>query len=146
MPRRVRIATYVSTAELADLYGAARDPVERSQCHILWLLAQGRSRAETARITGYSVRWVSEVVRRYNAEGPAALRDHRHASPGAMPLLSAEQQRELWAALHGPAPNGGAWRSRDVSEWIPARTGRVVPIQRGWAYLRKLGSRDRPVR
>src|SRR5918995_6385805 len=143
MARRVQLADHLSAAELACRYHCATDPVERTQFHILWLLAQGRSRQEVAEVTGYSLRWISAVVKRYNAEGPDALCDRRHANPGAAPVLTPEMQQDLRLALHGPAPNGGQWRSRDVSDWIAARIGREVSVQRGWVYLIKLGSRSR---
>jgi transposase len=143
MARRVRLAPHLDATELACRYHCATDPVERTQFHILWLLAQGRSRRQVAEVTGYSPRWISAVIKRYNAEGPGALCDHRHANRGAAPVLTPELQHDLRLALHGPAPNGGQWRSRDVSEWIAARIGREVPLQRGWAYLLKLGSRSR---
>jgi hypothetical protein len=143
MPRRVRLAPHLAANELACRYHCARDPVEGTQFHIVWLLTQGRSRHEVAEVTGYSPRWISAVVKRYNTEGPGALRDRRHANPGAPPVLRPELQHDLRLALHGPAPNGGPWRSRDVSDWIAAHIGREVPVQRGWTYLMKLGSRSR---
>jgi hypothetical protein len=142
MPRRVQLARHLEATELGCRNHCATDPVERTQFHILWLLAQGRSRREVAEVTGYSPRWISAVVKRYNADGPGALCDRRHANPGAAPVLRPDLQHDLRLALHGPAPNGGPWRSRDVSEWIAARIGREVPVQRGWAYLIKLGSRS----
>jgi transposase len=142
MPRRMQLARHLEATELGCRYHCATDPVERTQFHILWLLAQGRSRREVAEVTGYSPRWISAVVKRYNADGPGALCDRRHANPGAAPVLRPDLQHDLRLALHGPAPNGGPWRSRDVSEWIAARIGREVPVQRGWAYLTKLGSRS----
>jgi hypothetical protein len=143
MPRRVQLADHLTAAELACRYHCATDPVERTQFHILWLLTLGRSREQVAEVTGYSPRWISAVIKRYNAEGPGALCDRRHANAGAAPVLTPELQHELRLALHGPAPNGGPWRSRDVSAWIAARIGREVPVQRGWVYLIKLGSRTR---
>jgi hypothetical protein len=138
----MQLARHLEATELGCRYHCATDPVERTQFHILWLLAQGRSRREVAEVTGYSPRWISAVVKRYNADGPGALCDRRHANPGAAPVLRPDLQHDLRLALHGPAPNGGPWRSRDVSEWIAARIGREVPVQRGWAYLTKLGSRS----
>lgn len=143
MPRRVQLEPHLDATELACRYHCAPDPVERTQFHILWLLARGRSRQQVAEVTGYSPRWISAVVKRYNTEGPGALCDRRHANPGAAPVLTPELQDDLRLALHGPAPNGGQWRSRDVSDWIAARIGREVPVQRGWVYLLKLGSRSR---
>ena len=73
----------------------------RSQWQILWLLAQGMPTAQVAQVTGYGVRWIQEIARRYRA-GPEAIGDRRHTNPGAAPLLD---------ATHAGARC--AWRSRD---------------------------------
>ncbi len=118
----------------------------RSQWQMLWLLANGTATAEVAQVTGYTVRWVQEVARRYRA-GPAAIRDRRHGNPGAAPLLDAAQQEQLRLALGGPAPDGGLWTGRHVSHWIGRITGRPVDPARGWEWMRRLGftpQRPRP--
>jgi len=120
--------------------------VARSQWQMLWLLAQGVPTARVAAATGYSVRWVQEVARRYRA-GPAAVGDRRRANPGAAPLLDPAQQERLRAALAGPAPDGGLWTCRGVAAWMGEALGRPVSEQRGWEWMRRLGytpQRPRP--
>jgi transposase len=138
---RFTVAAHLSAEELARRYRAARDPVERSRWQMIWLLVSGRSLGEVAAVTGYSTRWVREVVRSYNANGVMALADQRHANAGAAPLLDAQGQAALAAALHEPPPDGGRWSGRQVAAWI-ARwlhrpPGSVAPA-RGWEYLRRL--------
>jgi hypothetical protein len=75
---------------------------------------RGMPTAQVAAVTGYGVRWIQEIARRYRAE-PEAIGDQRHTNPGATPLLDATQQAVLHQALAGPAPDGGsgvaaAWR------------------------------------
>jgi Winged helix-turn helix len=77
MGRRIIMAGHASADELEAQYRGVSDPVERSQRQIVWLLACGRSRAEVATLTGYSTRWISTVLARYNAAGPAGLSDRR---------------------------------------------------------------------
>ena len=140
------IASHLSIADLEQRYRQAGDPVARSQWQILWLLAGGLPTAEVARVTGYSVRWVQEIARRYRA-GPAAIGDRRHSNPGAAPLLNGEQQEQLRAALAGPTPDGGIWTCRQVAAWIGERIGRPVDPARGWEWMRRLGftpQRPRP--
>ena len=67
------VAGHLSAAELGRRYRAARDRVERGHLQVVWLLVQGRSRSEVARVMGLSGLWVAEVVRRYNAKGPDGL-------------------------------------------------------------------------
>jgi transposase len=147
MPRRLAVADRLPVAELERRYRAARDPVERTHWHLVWLVAAGRSCAEAAAVTGYCVDWARALIARYNAGGPAALGDRRHANPGGAPLLSAAQQAELRAALAGPAPDGGLWTGRKAAGWIGERVGRPVHEARGWEYLHRLGftpQRPRP--
>jgi transposase len=146
MARRLVIAPHLTVTELEQRYRGSGDPVARSQWHILWLLAGGRSTAEVARGTGYSVRWIQEIARRYRA-GPAAIGDRRHTNPGAAPLLNQAQQAQLRAALAGSAPDGGIWTCRSVARWMSQTLGRPVSEQRGWEWMRRLGftlQRPRP--
>ena len=87
---RFGVADHLGAEEVTVRYRAARDPVERGRWPMIRLLVAGRSLAEVAEVTGYSTRWVREVVRRYNETGPEGLADGRHANPGAAPLLDAE--------------------------------------------------------
>lgn len=140
------IAPHLTVAELEQRYRHAGDPVARSQWQMLWLLADGMATAEVARVTGYTVRWVQEVARRYRG-GPEVIGDRRHGNPGAPPLLDAAQQERLRAALAGPAPDGGLWTCRQVAVWIAEAIGRPVDPTRGWEWMRRLGftpQRPRP--
>jgi transposase len=142
MSTRFSVAAHLSAEELAARYRAARDPVERSRWQMVWLLVSGRPLAEVAAVTGYSTRWVREVVRRYNDEGPGpdSLADRRHANAGGAPLLDAAGRAALTAALTEPPPEGGLWTAAKVAKWIGERTGREkVPAQRGWDWLRRTG-------
>jgi transposase len=137
---RFGVADHLDLEEVTARYRAARDPVERGRWQMIRLLVAGRSLAEVAEVTGYSTRWVREVVRRYNADGPDGLADGRHANPGAAPLLDAEGRAALEAALAQPPQGGGLWTCARVAAWIADRTGReTVPAQRGWVYLRRTG-------
>jgi transposase len=146
MARCVTVAPHLTVEQLHRRYREAEDPVARSQWQMLWLLAQGVPTARVAATTGYSVRWVQEVARRYRA-GPAAVGDRRRANPGAAPLLDPAQQERLRAALAGPAPDGGLWTCRGVAAWMGEALGRPVSEQRGWEWMRRLGytpQRPRP--
>jgi transposase len=137
---RFGVADHFGLEELAVRQRAARDPVERGRWQMIRLLVAGRSLAETAEVTGYSTRWVREVVRRYNEQGPDGLADRRHANPGAAPLLDADGRAALEVALAQPPQGGGLWTCAKVAAWIADRIGREeVPAQRGWVYLRRAG-------
>src|SRR3954464_654107 len=133
------LAAHLSPAELGQRYRAARSPIERSHLQIVWLLSRGRSEREVARVTGYGRRWVGEVARRYEEGGPDGLGDRRRGNVGAEPLLGAEDEAALRAALSTPPADGGVWTGPKVATWMAVRLGRKVWPQRGWDYLRKLG-------
>jgi len=92
-----------------------------------------------AQVTGYGRRWMAEIIRRYNGAGPDGLGDRRRGNVGARPLLGAEGEAALRAALAAPPADGGLWTGPKVAAWMGARLGREVWPQRGWDYLRKLG-------
>ena len=133
----MRIVPHLTLAELEQRYRRSDDAVARSQWQIVWLLAGGVPTVEVARVSGYSVRWVQEIARRYRS-GPEAIGDRRHTNPGAAPLLSREQQEQLRQALAGPAPDGGVWTCRSVAAWMSQALGRPVGAQRGWEWMRRL--------
>src|SRR3954454_9373306 len=133
------LAAHLSPAELGQRYRAARSPIERSHLQIVWLLSQGCGEREVARVTGYGRRWVAEVVRRYNEEGPDGLGDRRRGNAGARPLLGDGDEAALRTVLAEPPSDGGLWTGPKVAAWMGARLGREVWPQRGWDYLRKIG-------
>ena len=139
MPRTVKLEEHLTTEELRARYREAKDLAERSHYQIVWLIARGESAKRAAEISGYSPRWVSEVVRRYSEGGPEALGDRRRENSGGKFLLDEAQRRELAEALEGPAPDGGLWSGPKVASWIEATTGKRTYPQRGWVYLKRLG-------
>lgn len=140
MPRYLTLTPHLTVDELHDRYRHSADPVERSHDHILWRLSTGVRCPQVATETGSSADWVRTLVGRYNAGGPDALHDRRHASPGRAPLLDAAGLADLQAALAGPAPDGGLWSGPKVAAWMTARLDRPVSNYRGWAVLRRAGS------
>ena len=69
----------LTIGELEERFRGAKDVVERSHCQAIWLLAKGHSTAEVAELVALSPRWVSQLRRRYEAEGADALGDRRHS-------------------------------------------------------------------
>lgn len=138
MTKRLTIKPYLNLDDLEYHYRKSKDPVERSQFHIIWLLAQGKLTEEVCVITGYCRDWIRKIARRYNELGPEALRDRRHDNPGREPLLSESLQNQLQELLQGPAPDGKSWNSRKVAEWMAQKLDRPISLQRGWDYMHLL--------
>ena len=147
MPRSATIVPHLSVDELGDCYRHAHEPVARSHWQMVWLVAQGHRIPDVATLVGYTANWVREIVRRYNADGPAGLADRRQHNRGQPPLLDAPAREALAGALAGPAPDGGIWTSTKAAAWMADRLGHPVSPQRGWEALRALGftlQRPRP--
>ncbi len=147
MGRRIRLEPHVAVDELERRYRAAKEPHERTWWQILWLLGRGHTATEIAESTGYSRYWIGQVVRRYNEQGPEAMRNRQYThSHRATPLLAPEQLAELAAAVRGPAPEGDEWLGRTVAAWMSQKLGRPVSVYLGWAYLVRLDGQRRTPR
>jgi transposase len=139
MGSKVHLIEHLSADELYDRYREEKDPIKRTHLQILWLLTRGRAAKVAAEMTGYSQRWISVLVGRYNEAGVEGLGDLRRFNPGSRPLLDAENRERLDRALDDPPPDGGLWTGRLVAQWICGLLGRLVSPRRGRDYLRRLG-------
>ena len=86
----VRIADHLGTAELQAGWRESTDATLARHYQVIWLLAEGRSCAEVARLTGFVRRWVEELAARYNRFGPSSLGDRRRRN-GAKPRILTPQ-------------------------------------------------------
>lgn len=146
MTRVAHLMPHVSREELAQRYRQAPDVVEARRWHLLRLIAATHTIKEAACEVGLAYEYAKRIVRRYNADGPAALRNRSREKQAPPPrrLLSPAQQEELRVALEGAAPDGGMWSGPKVAHWIAQHTGRTtVAPQRGWDYLQRLGHSPR---
>lgn len=146
MNKPIEIKAHLSIETLQTRYRKAKDPVERSHWHIVWLLAQGKTTKEIALVTGYCPPWIRTLAHRYNEQGPQGLGDRRHDNPGGTLILSPEQQAQLQQALEEPPADGGLWTGPKVAKWIESQTGHKVHAQRGWEYLKRLNYSKRVLR
>jgi transposase len=146
MNKPLSVKAHLSIEELETRYRKAKDAVERSHWQIIWLLAQGMATNAIAEVTSYCPTWIRTLAHRYNDEGPHGLLDRRHDNPGGTFLLSAQQQAQLQQALDEPPADGGLWTGPKVAHWIQTHTGRQVPAQRGWEYLKRLNYSKRLLR
>jgi transposase len=139
MAKRVEVKSEESAESFHERYRKAKDPVERTHWHILWQIKEGKSPQEVAELVGYSPGWVRTIVRRWNGAAEQGIKDHRRELPGAKPLLSVEQERELAQHLEQPPSDGGLWSGPKVAGWMQEKLGRPVDGRRGWDYLQRLG-------
>ena len=106
---------------------------------MIWLLAQGRSCAETAALTGFARRWVEQLLARYNAFGPSSLDDRRRGNGAPTTVLTREMLDKLRERLKTPPDDGGVWTAKKVAAVMAAELGLAhVAEQRGWEALRAI--------
>ena len=90
---------------------------------MIWLLAQGRTVAETARLTSFAPRWVEELLVRTNTFGPSSLGDRRRGNGAKATILTAEVLAVLRERVKTPPDDGGVWSSRKVAAVMAAELG-----------------------
>src|ERR671932_140759 len=139
MGSKIYLIKHLSADELYDRYREEKDPIKRTHLQILWLLTSGHPAKVVAEMTGYSQRWISVLIGRYNEAGVEGLGDQRRFNPGSSPLLDAEKLECLDRALDDPPPDGGLWTGRRVAQWIGGLLGRLMSPRRGRDYLRRSG-------
>lgn len=143
-----RVVGYLSVAELQVGYRGSGDATRARHFQVIWLLAQGRTVAEVARLTSFVPRWIEELLVRYNTFGPSSLGDRRRGNGAKATVLTAEVLDALRERLKTPPDDGGVWSSRKVAAVMAAELGLAsVAEQRGWEALRAIGwsiQRPRP--
>ena len=136
----VQVAGHLSVAELRAGWRGSRDATLARHYQVVWLLAQGRTVTETARLTGFVPRWVEELLVRYNAFGPSSLGDRRRGNGARATILTPLVLDMLRERLKSPPEDGGVWTSRKVAAVIATELGLAsVAEQRGWEALRAIG-------
>lgn len=140
MPPKAHLQSYLTLDELKARYRHASDIAEARRWQLLHLVAQAWTIKQAAQAVDLNYDYAKEIIRRYNQDGPDAIKNRtKRPYPSARSLLTAEQQRELYQALQHPAPDGGDWSGPKVARWIAEKTGRShVWPQRGWDYLKRL--------
>jgi len=131
-----RVAEHLSIAELEERFRTAKDPILARHVQVIWLLAQRRTCAEVAGLTSFAVRWVEQLLERYNAFGPKSLGDRRRGNGAAAKVLTPAVLDKLRERLKAPPDDGGVWTSKKAAAFMAGELGRSVSEQRGWEALR----------
>ncbi|MBV8239292.1 MAG: winged helix-turn-helix domain-containing protein [Hyphomicrobiales bacterium] len=135
-----RVAEHLSVAELEARYDASEDVTSPRHFQTILLLAKGHSTREVAEITSFGLRWVEQLLERYNALGPGSLGDLRRDNRSVATVLKPELLQRLRVRLNEPPPDGGVWTSGKVARWMADELGlEKVAAQRGWEALKAIG-------
>ena len=135
-----RVVEHMSVAELEARYEASEDVTSSRHFQTIFLLAKGHSTREVAEITSFGLRWVEQLLERYNAFGPVSLGDLRRDNRSLATVLKPELLHRLRMRLNEPPPGGGLWTSAKVARWMADELGleKLAP-QRGWEALKAIG-------
>jgi transposase len=123
---------------LKQAYQQSTCAVERRRIQVIRMMRRGKSRAEIKEVTAYSDVSIIEVVKRYNAQGLAGLKDQRHENPGAQPLLSDAQLLQLAQVVRKDYAKGVLWNGQKVLTWLKEEYGIEVYPQRAFEYLKQI--------
>jgi transposase len=135
-----RVVEHLSVTELQAGYRGSKDATLARHYQVIWLLAQGRTVTETARLTGFVLRWVEELLARYNQFGPSSLGDRRRGNGAKATILTPSVLDVLRERLKRPPEDGGVWTAKKVAAVMAAELGLAkVAEQRGWEALRAIG-------
>src|SRR5665648_626253 len=70
----VTVCDHLSVEELEERYVRCQDATASRHSHVIWLLARGHAVSQVSTTTAFGERWIEQLLARYNAEGPEALR------------------------------------------------------------------------
>ena len=128
-----RVVGHLSVSELRAEYRSDKDATRARHFQVIWLLAQGRTVAETARLTGFVPRWIEQLLVRYNTFGPSSLGDRRRGNGAKATVLTSEVLDLLRERVRTPPDDGGVWTARKVAVVMAtALKAERVAEQRGW--------------
>ncbi len=132
-----RVVEHLSVAELEARYQASEDVTSSRHFQTIFLLAKGHSTRKVAEITSFGLRWVEQLLERYNAFGRplwAIFDETIAASRGSETSLL----QRLGVRLTHRRPTA-VWTSGKVARWMADElAGRLAP-QRGWEALKAVG-------
>lgn len=136
----VAVAGHLSLEGLEQGYRSAKDGTTARHFEVIRLLAKGHSAADVSDLTGFGVRWIEELVVRYNGLGPDSLGDLRRNNGKPASLLTAPMLEALRLRLGQPPDDGGVWTSKKAAAFIAAFHGfSSCSVQRGWEALKAIG-------
>ena len=82
------------------------------------MLSKGLEIDEVAELLSFSMRWVYELVRRYNEGGPDCLGDQRVNNGSEATILTPEALAALKQRIKSPPDDGGLWTGPKVARWL----------------------------
>ncbi|WP_180898671.1 helix-turn-helix domain-containing protein [Martelella soudanensis] len=148
----VAIADHLSVDELDRGYRSAKDGTTARHYEVIRFLAKGHSTTQVAALSGFGLRWIEELVVRYNAFGPDSLGDLRRKNGKPASILTDGLLEALRRRLDSPPDDGGVWTSKKAAGFIATfhglsscstqRTGRRSAHLHAALYARTAAGRN----
>ena len=128
-------------AQLRGLAQRSRDGAQNRRLLALAVIYDGHRRSDAARFAGVGLQVIRDWVLRFNAEGPAGLKDRK--ASGSPRKLNEEQRAALAAIVESgpdPAIHGVVrWRRCDLAVWIKEQFGVSLAETTVGRELRRMG-------
>jgi transposase len=134
MGRPLKISWHDDETALFQRYRAEKRPDLKPRLHALWLLRQGHSLTETARVLGVHYTSVQQWVAWYRRGGVAEVLSHRKVGPGQTPWLTAAQQEQLRSQV----AQGQFRTARGAVRWVKETFGVEYKVKGMYSLLKRL--------
>jgi transposase len=140
MSKALSITYPITAEELEQLASGERDARVRVRLMAVRLVKLGQAATATARILGVGESQTCEWVKRFNASGPASLRDRKRA-PRRSRLAPEKIKAFISRVREGARPEDGVsvLRGRDFQRILQNEFGARVTLGGTYYILHKLG-------
>ena len=146
MAQHLRVTPHLTVEALEAQYRDTSDPVLRAHIQVVLLAMKGFSSKDISAATTFSLPWIRDILRRYNAHRLELLGDTRHHNKGRKRIFTESLREELRERLHSPPPDDGLWTGVKVVAWVSERTGHKFDPSNGPRWIRELGGTIRSKR
>ena len=96
-----QVVGHLALEDLQAGYRRSEDAMLARHYQVIWLLAAGRTCPEVAELTSFALRWVEQLLARYNAFGPSSLGDRRRGNGAAPTVLTPEMLEASRGSIDG---------------------------------------------
>lgn len=139
---------HLGVGELQLRWRESRNVTLARHYQVIWLLAEGRTCAEVAGLTGFVRRWVEELLARCSQFGPSPPGDRRRGNGAIRRVLTPAVLALLSERVKTPPDDDGVWTAKKVARVMAGALGLAeVAGRRGREALHAIGltiQRPRP--
>ena len=137
MPKILKLENHLTEKQIRRKYLSCQHSQEKKRWQALSLIAVGKIANTVAKELGMSSGWISETVRRYNAEGVAGVKNK--SKNGGSKTLTSEQVGELEKEIEsGKTADERLWSATQIKRWVREKTGAEIHKTTAWRMMVKL--------